>query len=89
MRDATDAQIYEAMLTGPGTMPLFGDKQLTPDQKKDIIAYVQGMKSEPDPGGFNLGRAGAVAEGLVAWLGGILILAGFAMWIGARARRAT
>jgi len=89
LRDATDVQIYEAMLTGPGTMPLFSDKQLTPEQKQDIIAYVQGMKSEPDPGGFNLGRAGAVAEGLVAWLGGILVLAGFAMWIGARARRAT
>ena len=89
LHQATDVQIYEAMLTGPGTMPPFGDRQLTADQKRDIIAYVQGMKSEPDPGGFNLGRAGAVAEGLVAWLGGILVLAGFAMWIGARARRAT
>jgi ubiquinol-cytochrome c reductase cytochrome c subunit len=89
LRDASDQQIYEAMLTGPGTMPVFGDRQLTEDQKKDIIAYVQGMKTTPDPGGFNLGRAGAVAEGLVAWLAGIGVLAGVAMWIGARARRAT
>jgi ubiquinol-cytochrome c reductase cytochrome c subunit len=88
LRKSTDAQIYEAMLTGPGTMPVFGDRQLTPDQKKDVIAYVQGMKSTPDPGGANLGRAGAVAEGLVAWLAGILVLAGFAMWIGARAKKA-
>jgi len=61
---------------------------MTPDQKKDIISYVQGMKAEPDPGGFNLGRSGAIAEGLVAWLAGIGVLAGVAMWIGARARRA-
>jgi ubiquinol-cytochrome c reductase cytochrome c subunit len=88
LHKATDQQIYEAMLTGPGTMPVFGDKQLTPDQKRDIIAYVQGVKNTPDPGGVNLGRAGAVAEGLVAWLGGIAVLAGFAMWIGARAKRA-
>jgi quinol---cytochrome-c reductase cytochrome c subunit len=88
LRHATDQQIYEAMLTGPGTMPVFGDRQLTPDQKKDIIAYVQGVKSEPDPGGFNLGRSGAVAEGLVGWLAGVGVLAGVAMWIGARARRA-
>ena len=89
LRDSTDKEIYEAMLTGPGTMPPFSDSQLTQEQKQDIIAYVQGMKTEPDPGGFNLGRAGAVAEGLVAWLGGVLVLAFVAMWIGARARRAT
>jgi ubiquinol-cytochrome c reductase cytochrome c subunit len=88
LHKATDLQLYEAMLTGPGTMPVFGDKQLTPTQKQDIIAYVQGMKSTPDPGGFNLGRSGAVAEGLVGWLGGIAVLAGVAMWIGARARKA-
>jgi ubiquinol-cytochrome c reductase cytochrome c subunit len=88
LHKATDLQLYEAMLTGPGTMPVFGDKQLTAEQKRDIIAYVQGMKSTPDPGGFNLGRSGAVAEGLVAWLGGIAVLAGVAMWIGARARKA-
>ena len=86
---ATDKQMYEAMVTGPGTMPLFGDRQLTPDQKRDIISYVKGVKSTPDPGGFNLGRVGAVPEGLVAWLAGIGALALCAMWIGARARRAT
>jgi ubiquinol-cytochrome c reductase cytochrome c subunit len=86
---ATDKQIYEAMLTGPGTMPIFSDKQLTPAQKQDVIAYVEGIKKEPDPGGpANLGRQGAVAEGLVAFVAGIGGLAAVAMWIGARARRA-
>jgi ubiquinol-cytochrome c reductase cytochrome c subunit len=87
---ATDKQIYEAMLTGPGTMPVFSDKQLTTAQKQDIISYVEAIKKEPDPGGAaNLGRQGAVAEGLVAFVAGIGGLAAVAMWIGARARRAT
>ena len=34
------------------------------------------------------GRHGAVAEGLVAFLAGIGVLGGVAMWIGARAKRA-
>ncbi|HEX7104976.1 MAG TPA: cytochrome c [Acidothermaceae bacterium] len=86
--DATDKEIYEAMLTGPGTMPIFGDKQLTPQEKQDIIAYLNQMKAVPDPGGANLGRSGAVAEGLVAFLAGMTVLGGVAMWIGARAKRA-
>jgi ubiquinol-cytochrome c reductase cytochrome c subunit len=89
LRNATDKQIYEAMLTGPGTMPVFSDNQLTEQEKQDIIAYVQGVKAEPDPGGASLGRSGAVAEGLVGFLGGIVALAGVAMWIGARAKRAS
>ena len=35
------ASIYAAMLTGPQNMPVFGDNQLTPEEKRDIIAYVQ------------------------------------------------
>jgi ubiquinol-cytochrome c reductase cytochrome c subunit len=86
--NATDKQIYEAMITGPGTMPIFSDRVLTPQEKQDIIAYVQQLKNEPDPGGANLGRQGAVAEGLVAFAVGMSALAGVAMWIGARAKRA-
>ena len=33
--DATDRQIYAAMLTGPQNMPVFGDNQLTPEEKRD------------------------------------------------------
>ncbi|MBX6372298.1 MAG: c-type cytochrome [Acidothermus sp.] len=85
---ATDRQIYEAMLTGPGTMPVFSDAQLTPQEKQDIIAYINAVRAVPDPGGFNLGRLGPVTEGLVAWLIGMAVLAVVAMWIGARAKRA-
>src|SRR5699024_1120972 len=33
--DSTEMQIYTAMLTGPENMPIFSDRQLTPDEKKD------------------------------------------------------
>lgn len=89
LNHATDKEIYEAMLTGPGTMPVFSDQQITPQEKQDIISYVKGVRAEPDPGGLNLGRSGAVAEGLVAWLAGITFIGGIAMWIGARVKRAS
>ncbi len=64
LRPATDRQIYAAMLSGPQNMPVFGDNQLTPEQKADIIAYIQEtLKHDQDPGGFNLGPVRPVHRG--------------------------
>jgi ubiquinol-cytochrome c reductase cytochrome c subunit len=84
---ATPTQIYEAMLTGPEAMPVFGDGVIPPQAKRDIIAYVEQTKAEPNPGGFSLGRTGTVTEGLLAWLGGLGFLVLIAMWITARRRK--
>lgn len=78
---ATDRQLYSAMLSGPQNMPVFGDNQLTPEQKYDIIAYVQNMKTDVDPGGWGLGRFGPVTEGLAIFLFGMVALAFAALWI--------
>ena len=86
LTQSTDTQIYEAMLTGPEAMPLFGDGTITPAEKRDIIAYIQQTKTETNPGGLSLGRTGPVTEGLVAWLGGLGALVLVAMWITARRR---
>jgi ubiquinol-cytochrome c reductase cytochrome c subunit len=83
---ATNTQIYEAMLTGPEAMPVFGDGTITPAEKQDIIAYVQDTKAEANPGGFSLGRTGTVTEGLVGWLGGLGFLVIIAMWLTAKRR---
>jgi ubiquinol-cytochrome c reductase cytochrome c subunit len=83
---STNSQIYEAMLTGPEAMPVFGDGTITPAEKKDIIAYVQDTKAETNPGGFSLGRTGTVTEGLVGWLGGLGFLVLIAMWLTAKRR---
>jgi len=81
--DATSEQIYAAMLTGPQNMPVFGDNELTPDQKREIITYVKmQLQEDKDPGGlFNLGRYGPVTEGLAIFVIGITILVFTALWI--------
>jgi ubiquinol-cytochrome c reductase cytochrome c subunit len=86
LTQATPTQIYEAMLTGPEAMPVFSDGVLSPAAKRDIIAYITETRVEPNPGGFSLGRAGPVTEGLVIWLGGLGFLVLVALWITARRR---
>ncbi|NJP33485.1 cytochrome bc1 complex diheme cytochrome c subunit [Micromonospora thermarum] len=82
LRPATDRQIYAAMLSGPQNMPVFGDNQITPEQKADIIAYIQEtLKHDQDPGGFNLGRYGPSTEGLAIFLVGIVALVFASLWI--------
>jgi ubiquinol-cytochrome c reductase cytochrome c subunit len=78
---ATDRQIYGAMLSGPQNMPVFGDNQLTDQEKQDIIAYIQFLKTEQDPGGWGIGRIGPVSEGLVIFLVGIVALVFASLWI--------
>src|SRR4051812_23024670 len=85
LTNTTPKHIYEAMETGPSNMPVFGDKTLTPEEKRNIIAALEGFRTQPDPGGNALGRIGPVPEGLVGWLGGIGILVTAAFWIGAKA----
>jgi ubiquinol-cytochrome c reductase cytochrome c subunit len=83
---ATPTQIYEAMLTGPEAMPVFADGAVSPQAKRDIIAYITQTRSEPNPGGFSLGRTGPITEGLVIFFGGLGFLILIALWITARRR---
>ena len=80
--------IIEAMLTGPGQMPRFDDAVITPSQKRDILAYVTMLKTQPKYGGSDLGSRGPVSEGLWGWLGGMGALVGAAVWIGNQGVRA-
>ena len=83
---STDKQIYTAMLSGPESMPVFSDNQLTPTEKRQIIAYVQTLKASKDPGGSGIDRIGPVSEAIVIWavgVGGLMIAI---LWIGARVR---
>jgi len=81
--------IYEAMLTGPQNMPNFGNGNLSPDEKRDVIAYLYSLRDMPNYGGFGLGGLGPVPEGLAAWLLGIGGLVGAAVWIAAHTTRTT
>jgi ubiquinol-cytochrome c reductase cytochrome c subunit len=83
---STPTQIYEAMLTGPEAMPVFGDGTITPTEKRDIIAYIIDTRNEANPGGLSLGRTGTVTEGLLGWVGGLGFLVLIALWLTARRR---
>jgi ubiquinol-cytochrome c reductase cytochrome c subunit len=78
--------IYEAMLTGPQSMPVFGDATMTPEEKQAIIAYLTTTAEQASPGGHPLGKLGPVTEGGVAWVVGIGGLIACAVWLGAKAR---
>lgn len=78
---ATDRQVYSAMQHGPESMPRFTDAQLTPEEKRAIVNYVQTQKLDQDTGGFSIGRLGPVTEGLVIFLVGIVGLLFAALWI--------
>jgi ubiquinol-cytochrome c reductase cytochrome c subunit len=85
LKNANDLTIYTAMLTGPENMPVFGDNQLTPDEKRSVINYVQTIKQQADPGGAGIGRIGPVSEGLVIWVVGIGALLFGIFWMGSKA----
>lgn len=79
----TPTHLYEAMLTGPQSMPVFNDANLTSEEKRDVIAYLVAQR-EPAPGGLSLGAIGPVSEGLWIWVVGMGLLIGASVWIGAK-----
>lgn len=83
LADSTPTEIYEAMVTGPQSMPVFNDANITPDEKRDIIRFLEEQKAG-SPGGTELGGVGPVAEGLWAWVVGMGLLIGCAVWVGAK-----
>ncbi len=74
------------MLSGPQNMPVFSDNQLTPTEKRSIIAYVQTLKASKDPGGSGIGRLGPVSEAIVIWVVGVGAIVIAILWIGAKSR---
>jgi ubiquinol-cytochrome c reductase cytochrome c subunit len=85
--EATEEQAYAAMLSGPQSMPKFTDRQLTPEEKKDVIAYVESVSSGQtnNPGGYALGGFGPLSEAVAIFLFGMAVLIGVTLWIGAKA----
>ncbi|MFB8090410.1 c-type cytochrome [Streptomyces sp. NPDC055992] len=82
--------IYEAMQTGPQSMPSFPDSTMPEKQKRDIIAYIKtvnGSEAE-SPGGLSLGGLGPVSEGLFGWIFGLGGLIAVAIWVAAHTAKA-
>lgn len=86
LMNASPQVIYEAMLTGPQNMPVFGDGTLTTADKQSIISFIDFLQNKNDPGGAALGRIGPVTEGLFLWIGLMVLLVAGAVWVGAKVR---
>jgi len=87
LKGVSAKHIAEAMITGPQQMPVFSDDVITPEDKRNIIAYVKNVQGQPNYGGLGGGGLGPVVDGLFTWVIGIggLIIA--AIWIGAHGAR--
>lgn len=77
--------IYEAMVSGPQSMPVFSDTNLTPEAKQDVISYLNAQQTQTNVGGMTLGNLGPVSEGLFAWVFGLGFLVVIAIWLGKKA----
>ncbi len=64
--EATPVQVYEAMIIGPGLMPVFSPAAFTEEELNSMVLYVETLQDLDDPGGFALGRVGPIPEGFVA-----------------------
>jgi ubiquinol-cytochrome c reductase cytochrome c subunit len=69
---ATAVEVAEAMLIGPGQMPVFSG--IAETDRNAIVSYVEYLRSAPNPGGFSIGGIGPVPEGYAAWLLGMALL---------------
>ncbi len=79
LHDATPLTVGQAMLTGPGEMPVFD----LPKEDIDAVAtYVDYLQRADNPGGFAIGGIGPVPEGLVAWLVGMTLMVAIVYLIG-------
>jgi ubiquinol-cytochrome c reductase cytochrome c subunit len=84
LRQATKAQIAEAIRVGPRPMPNFGPGQLTDQQVSAIADYVYYIAHTKNRGGFGIANFGPVPEGFVAIIFGLGLLLIVARLIGNR-----
>ncbi|WP_280680042.1 cytochrome c [Cryobacterium sp. CG_9.6] len=84
IKNVSGEHIYEAMITGPQSMPVFNDMNVSAEGKRDIITYLKYIENNPSPGGFALGSLGPVAEGLFIWIFGLGALVALTVWITAK-----
>jgi quinol---cytochrome-c reductase cytochrome c subunit len=68
---ASPIEIAEAMIIGPGEMPVFDFQE---EDRNAVVAYVGYLQSHEDPGGLDIGGIGPVPEGFVAWALAMVLL---------------
>lgn len=87
LKGVSPTHIAAAMITGPQQMPVFSDDVITPEDKRNIIAYIKRVQDEPNWGGIGGGGHGPVVDGMFIWIIGIGGLVIASIWIGAHGAR--
>ncbi|MBV1892966.1 MAG: c-type cytochrome [Ilumatobacteraceae bacterium] len=77
---ATPTEVGEAILVGPGAMPVFSS--LTDDDINNVAAYIKNLQEQGTTDALHFGGAGPAAEGLAAWLLALIPLIAITRWIG-------
>jgi len=85
LRNVTGKHIFEAMLTGPQSMPVFSNNNLSAADKNDVISYLHELDKNQNPGGLSLGNLGPVSEGMFIWIFGMGLMIAAAVWLGSKA----
>jgi ubiquinol-cytochrome c reductase cytochrome c subunit len=85
LRGVSGKHMYEAMETGPQSMPVFNDANLSPTDKNDVISYLHDLDKDQNPGGMTLGNLGPVSEGMFVWIFGMGLMIAAAVWLGSKA----
>lgn len=86
LMQAESKDVYEAMITGPQSMPIFSDATIPEEDKKAITKYIATLQTLPSPGGLALGSLGPVPETVFLWTAVFAALIAVAIWIGIKAR---
>jgi quinol---cytochrome-c reductase cytochrome c subunit len=71
LHQAAPVVTAEAVIVGPGEMPVFS---FTDEDRNAIVAYVKYLQEEDSPGGLDIGGVGPVPEGYVAWVVAMVVL---------------
>jgi ubiquinol-cytochrome c reductase cytochrome c subunit len=77
---SSPTEIGEAILVGPGAMPTF--QTFSAENIDDVAAYIDDLQRRETTAVADFGGAGPVAEGLAAWLLGLIPLIALTRWIG-------
>ena len=80
LMSSTPTEIGQAILVGPGAMPVFGT--FSDADIDSVAAYVGDLQERKTTAATDFGGAGPVAEGLAAWLLALLPLIALTRWIG-------
>jgi ubiquinol-cytochrome c reductase cytochrome c subunit len=78
--EATPTEVGEAIVVGPGSMPVFGS--FTETDMSDVAAYIEHLNEQDTTAARRFGGAGPAAEGLAVWLIALVPLIAFTRWIG-------